>query len=181
MDKNLLNKSKFISLVLRHKPEEIGLTLDGNGWADVNELLDKSRTNGPSITFDELKKIVETNEKKRFSFNDDLSKIRANQGHSVEVDVRLNRVAPPEILYHGTAERFLNEILNGGLKKMNRLHVHLTDNYETAVKVGMRHGKPVVLAVSAKVMHEEGAVFYLSENSVWLVEHVEPHYLKKIE
>lgn len=181
MDKKLVTVSKFISLVLRHKPDEFGLTLDDNGWADVNELLQKSNAKKVVIDLQILKEIVDTNEKKRFSFNDDYSKIRANQGHSIEVDVQLKSALPPSILYHGTAERFLDEILNAGLNKMQRLHVHLSDNYETAIKVGQRHGKPAILVIDAKAMSDTGVEFFLSENSVWLVDHVPAKYLTKYQ
>ncbi|HLP19405.1 MAG TPA: RNA 2'-phosphotransferase [Chitinophagales bacterium] len=177
MDKKLKGASKFISLVLRHKPEEIGLQLDDNGWADVNELITKLNAKGGNLNFETLKEIVATNEKKRFSFNEDYSKIRANQGHSIEVDVELKVVTPPNVLYHGTAERFVESIMATGLQKMSRLHVHLSANYDTAVNVGSRHGKPVVLKVDAKQMSEDGIAFYLSENGVWLVSRVDAKFL----
>jgi putative RNA 2'-phosphotransferase len=178
MEKKLINTSKFISLVLRHKPGEIGLQLDANGWADVNELLDKTNANGIKIDLDILKQIVETNEKKRFSFNEDFSKIRANQGHSVEVGVELRKMEPPAVLYHGTAVKNEQEILKGGLHKMSRLHVHLSDNIETALMVGRRHGQPIVFVVDAGQMHADGMEFFISENKVWLTEHVPAKYLK---
>ncbi|MEL6989019.1 MAG: RNA 2'-phosphotransferase, partial [Bacteroidota bacterium] len=128
--------SKFLSLVLRHKPETIGLKLDPNGWADVNALLNLSNEYGIKIDLTTLRQIVETNDKKRFAFNHAASKIRANQGHSVNIDIDLESKQPPEILYHGTATRFLDAILNQGLKRMNRQHVHLSDNLETAINVG---------------------------------------------
>jgi putative RNA 2'-phosphotransferase len=179
MDKKLVTVSKFLSLVLRHKPDEIGLTLDENGWADVNELLKKSNANKVTIDLQILKEVVDTNEKKRFSFNEDYSKIRANQGHSIEVDVQLRSAIPPDTLYHGTAESFLDEILRVGLNKMQRLYVHLSDNCETAIKVGQRHGKPAILIVDAKAMSHAGIEFFLSENSVWLVNHVQVKYLRR--
>jgi putative RNA 2'-phosphotransferase len=147
--------------------------------ADVNELLQKSNAKKVTIDLQVLKDVVDTNEKKRFSFNEDYSKIRANQGHSIEVDVQLKSAIPPDILYHGTAERFLDEILNVGLNKMQRLHVHLSDNYETAIKVGQRHGKPAILIVDARAMSDAGVDFFLSENLVWLVNHVPVKYLRR--
>jgi len=178
MSRQLTNTSKFLSLVLRHKPEEIGLVLDINGWANIDELMIKTNVYGIQINLEFLKEIVSTNEKKRFSFNDDFTKIRANQGHSVEVDVELKEMFPPAMLYHGTATRFLSEIMQSGLNKMNRLHVHLTDNYSTALKTGERHGKAIVLEVDAKAMSERGIKFFISENKVWLVDHVPVQYLK---
>lgn len=179
MDKQLKGTSKFISLVLRHKPEEIGLALDENGWANVTELIERMGKRGHKFDFTTLKEIVDTNEKKRFSFNEDFTKIRANQGHTVEVDVELKATTPPAVLYHGTAAKSVDSIMQSGLSKMQRLHVHLSADYDTAVKVGQRHGKPVVLTVDAIAMHAEGHTFYLSENNVWLVEHVPAKYLTK--
>lgn len=180
MNKNLTHTSKFISLVLRHKPEEIGLQLDANGWADVNELIEKLNTKGAGIDFEILNEIVETNNKKRFAFNDDKTRIRASQGHSIEVDVELQPATPPDVLYHGTAEQNLASIMAGGLNKQQRLHVHLSAQYDTAINVGSRHGKPVVLQVNASAMSRDGIVFYLSNNNVWLVDEVPAQYLGKI-
>ncbi|MDB5282169.1 MAG: 2-phosphotransferase [Bacteroidota bacterium] len=173
------NTSKFISLVLRHKPEEIGLILDENGWADTQELIDKMNATGPKINLATLKEIVATNDKKRFAFNDDYSKIRANQGHSIEVDLQLKPQTPPDILYHGTADRFLDAIMQNGLNKMSRQHVHLSASLSTATNVGQRHGRPIVLIVDAKQMEADGVNFYLSDNEVWLTEHVAVKYLTK--
>ncbi len=178
MNKTLLHTSKFVSLVLRHKPEEIGLQLDENGWANVDELIEKLNVKGGKLDLPALTEIVETNEKKRFSFNEDRSKIRANQGHSVQVDVELKAVLPPPALYHGTAYKNLAAIMEQGLQKGSRLHIHLSNNFETAIQVGQRHGKPVVLIVDAKTMSANGINFYLSANGVWLVEnHIPSHYL----
>jgi putative RNA 2'-phosphotransferase len=164
MDKSdLVNKSKFLSLVLRHKPEQIGLVLDSNGWANVDEILQKMQ-----IDFETLQTIVDTNDKKRFTFNEDESKIRANQGHSIQVDVQLEEKEPPEVLYHGTASRFLESIMDQGLTKQKRQYVHLSKDEDTAIKVGQRHGKPTVLIVSSKLMFDNGYKFYLSINGVWL-------------
>ena len=179
MEKHLVNMSRFLSLVLRHRPDEIGLALDENGWAEVSELLDKANNNGVNITLYALLEIVRNNEKKRFSFNEDFSKIRANQGHSIEVDVELKEVIPPRLLYHGTATRFMPGILTTGLDKRARLYVHLTDNYDMAVKVGGRHGKPLVLEINAKAMSDAGMKFFVSENKVWLVEHVPVEYIRQ--
>jgi putative RNA 2'-phosphotransferase len=179
MNKHLKSTSKFISLVLRHKPEEIGLQLDENGWADVHELLDKMKATSPGISFGVLKEIVETNDKKRFAFNEDETKIRANQGHSIDVDLELEPVTPPDVLYHGTAEKNVAAIMQTGLHKMRRLHLHLSDNIATALNVGQRHGKPILLVVDARRMHNDGLLFYLSENKVWLTEDIDPQYLSE--
>lgn len=169
----LVNKSKFLSLVLRHKPEQIGLVLDSNGWANVDEILQKMQ-----IDFETLQIIVDTNDKKRFAFNEDKSKIRANQGHSLQsVDLQFEKQEPPEYLFHGTAIRFLDSIRAEGLTKQSRQHVHLSINIETALKVGQRHGKPVVLKIFSKKMFDDGYEFYLSENNVWLTDHVPTKYL----
>ena len=170
--------SIFISLVLRHKPEVIGLTLDEHGWANVDELIEKLNHSKDQIDMEMLEEIVRTDHKKRYSFNEDKTLIRANQGHSVKVDVELQEQQPPEILYHGTAEEFLDAIMQEGLKPVSRLYVHLSKDMETAVKVGKRHGKPIVLKVHSNVMFEDGCKFYLSENGVWLTEKVDIQYLK---
>ncbi len=169
--------SKFLSLVLRHQPETIGITLDENGWTDVDILLTKLQTKGHRINCDQLRYVVETNNKKRFAFNEDETLIRANQGHSIEVDLGYVQKQPPELLYHGTATRFLDVILVEGLKRMNRHHVHLSVDEQTARNVGNRHGKPVILIVKASEMEANGHVFYQSENGVWLTEHVPVAYL----
>ena len=157
-----------MSLVLRHKPETIGLTLDENGWADVSELIEKLNANGAEADIILIKEVVATNDKKRFAFNEDQTRIRASQGHSIAVELGLKEMTPPDYLYHGTAERFLENILATGLQKQSRQHVHLSATIETAIAVGVRHGKPVVLLIKAKEMQEKGYLFYLSENNVWL-------------
>jgi putative RNA 2'-phosphotransferase len=180
-DKEITRMSKFLSLVLRHKPETIELSLDENGWADTNELIKKMNQNGFEISEDILTHIVETNNKQRFSFNTDKTSIRANQGHSLQVDVELKEQIPPEYLYHGTAEKNVSSILNSGIEKGTRQHVHLSIDKETAVKVGQRHGKPKVLLVAANKMSADGFRFYLSENKVWLTDNVPPEYLKLLD
>lgn len=176
-----VGKSKFLSLVLRHKPESIGVQLDENGWVDVDVLLAALTTHGRPLSRTELDRLVKENDKQRFAFNHDGSCIRANQGHSVEVDLALEAEAPPEKLYHGTVEKFLNSIFREGLLKGERRHVHLSLNLETAVKVGQRRGKPVVLEIASGQMHREGYAFYVSGNGVWLVDHVPPQYLSRME
>lgn len=166
-----------MSLVLRHKPETIGLHLDEQGWVAVDELIEKMNAKGADVDMAVIQQIVTTNDKKRFAFNEDKSRIRASQGHSIEVDLKLEPVTPPGILYHGTAVRFLQSILKDGLLKQNRQHVHLTAVKETAIAVGSRHGKPVVLEVNAAEMAKAGFEFYLSDNNVWLVEIVLPEYI----
>lgn len=170
--------SKFLSLILRHKPYLIGLRLDENGWADVDELIEKVRATGKDLDLNTLEHIVETNDKKRFSFNEDQTKIRANQGHSIGVDLGLKPQVPPDLLYHGTAEKNISSILNIGLHKRNRHHVHLSSNEETAMQVGKRHGKPVIFEVAAGNMFRKGFIFYLSANGVWLVDAVPAEFLE---
>jgi len=171
------NISKFLSLVLRHKPDTISLNLDENGWADISELIEKCNQHNIHLSKILLDEIVATNEKLRFAFNDDKSKIRANQGHSITVELDLEEKMPPEILYHGTAERFLDSILKNGILKQSRQQVHLSANIDTAQKVGTRHGKPVVLTVKAAAMYNAGHKFYLSQNGVWLTDFVHPEFL----
>lgn len=178
MSKELKSISKFMSLVLRHKPEEIGLQLDANGWANVDELIKKMNAKAHQpVTKAIIEEVVATNEKKRFVFNEDHTLIRANQGHSIEVDLQLAPATPPAILYHGTGEKNVESILATGLNKGSRHHVHLSANKETALQVGQRHGKPVLFVVDAKAMLEDGIVFYCSENGVWLVDEVNVKYL----
>ena len=152
------NISKYISLILRHKPETIGITLDEHGWANVDELL-KGVSRKYPLTREELDEIVATDEKQRYSFNDDGTLIRANQGHSIQVDVELAEVRPPEFLYHGTGEKYVSSIDRHGLIPKTRLYVHLSGDYETAVKVGSRHGKPVVYRILAGQMADAGITF----------------------
>lgn len=176
--KNTMNEketkkiSKFLSLILRHNPEKINLVLDANGWANVEELIKKAYKN-VRFSMEDLEYIVATNNKKRFSFNDDKTKIRANQGHSLKnIDLELKNTTPPEFLYHGTVAKFMEAIHETGLQKMSRQHVHLSNDLETAIKVGSRRGKPIILSVRSGDMHKNGHEFYRSENGVWLTETV---------
>ena len=178
-DKNL---SKFLSLILRHKPETIGITLDENGWADVAELLRGIKKSHPTFNFETLEKIVRENDKQRFSFNDDKTKIRANQGHSIQVDVELEKKIPPTFLYHGTIERNANSIDAKGILKGSRLYVHLSADIETAQKVASRRkGTPIIYKISALAMHEDGYIFYQSKNGVWLTDFVPPKYFSRVK
>lgn len=177
---DLTATSRFISMVLRHKPEEIGISLDEHGWADVQELI-AGVGKRYSLDTETLEKIVATDEKQRYAFNEDHTLIRANQGHSIPVDVELEEVQPPEILYHGTGEKFLGSITAQGLLPKSRLYVHLSADAETAKTVGARHGKPVVLTVMSGQMQRDGFKFYRSQNGVWLTKYVPSNYLTQIE
>ena len=168
--------SKFVSLVLRHKPQNIGITLSKDGWANVYEL-EKIKLTGRNINKDILERVVLYNDKKRFSFNEDHTLIRANQGHSIDVDLQFEEKEPPEILFHGTSISSIESIKQEGIKKMGRLHVHLSLIEETAKKVGERHGKPAIIKINSKKMYEDGIKFYLSENKVWLCDYVDPKYI----
>jgi putative RNA 2'-phosphotransferase len=178
MSSNLVRHSRFLSLVLRHKPEEIGLTVDPQGWADVDELLRRAADHGRGLTRPLLEEIVAGNDKQRFAFSADGRRIRASQGHSVEVDLALSPSEPPELLYHGTAIRFLDSIRRQGLLRGSRQHVHLSSDEVIAVAVGRRHGEPVVLTVAAQLMSATGHSFFLSANGVWLTEHVPVEFLR---
>ncbi len=177
-DKEIVRTSKFLSLILRHEPERVGLKLDSVGWIGVSELLEAVNRNGVSLTLDQLKHVVATNDKKRFAISEDGLRIRASQGHSIEVDLQYEPQTPPEFLYHGTPERFLESIRATGLNKGQRHHVHLSPDPQTAAKVGQRRGRPVVLRIRAGEMHRQGHVFHRSANGVWLVLHVPPHFIE---
>lgn len=177
-EKRKTHISKFLSLILRHKPEAINLDLNENGWANVSELLEKSANAGKDFSLEELKKVVATNDKKRFSFDETATKIRASQGHSIAVDIGFEEKIPPPILYHGTAEKNLDSILKTGLEKRARHHVHLSGDMLTARNVGARYGKPVILQIDAARMSEQGIKFYISANEVWLVDEVAPEFMK---
>ena len=180
MQDRLIRLSKYLAKYLRHAPQEIGLTLQPGGWVPVDDLLAAAGKNGFPITYDELVECVETNDKQRFAFDVSGELIRANQGHSVDVDLQLEEREPPETLYHGTVERFLSSILEAGLVRGKRHHVHLSKDVETARKVGSRRGKPVILQVDAGRMHREGHKFLLSANGVWLIETVPRGYLSRM-
>ncbi len=171
--------SKLLSLVLRHKPEAIGVKLDNEGWIETDKLLAALEKNGQPISLNELKEVVKNNDKKRFILEN--GRIRANQGHSIKVDLGLKPQTPPENLYHGTATRFLESILQSGLEKRNRQHVHLSSDQETATKVGSRHGKPVILKIQSGQMSAAGQHFYLSKNNVWLTDKVSTKFIEVLE
>lgn len=172
--------SVFISLVLRHRPDSAHITLDEHGWADVDELLTGINDTGRKIDRGILEEIVATDKKQRYSFSQDKALIRANQGHSIPVDVELKEQEPPELLYHGTAMKFLDDIRSEGLKPMSRLYVHLSKDVGTAITVGKRHGEPVVLKIYSGDMHRAGCPFYLSENGVWLTKKVDSRYIQEM-
>ena len=181
-EKEAISISKFLSLVLRHQPDTIGITLDDAGWIDIDALICAMQQHGQDISRADLDHVVATNSKKRFAYDERGQRIRAQQGHSIQsVDLKYEPAYPPEALFHGTAAQVVDSILRDGLKPMKRQHVHLSADVETAKKVGERHGKPVVLEVDAAAMHTVGHVFYLTPNGVWLTNDVGPAYLAQRE
>jgi len=176
-EKEIKKVSKFLSLILRHKPETIGLVLDAQGWAEIDALIAKSKN--VKLTRELLSEVVQKDNKQRYSIEAD--RIRANQGHSVKIDLELQALVPPKILYHGTATRFLESIMKHGLRKQQRHHVHLSVDQQTAIKVGTRHGNVVLLEIDALKMHEEGHEFYLSANGVWLCERVPVGFIGMVD
>ena len=178
-EKKLIQHSKFLSLILRHQPELIGIQLDQNGWVLVHELLEKANSYGVHIDHQTLNQIVTTNSKKRFAYNETFDKIRASQGHSVAIELGYRNQTPPEILYHGTGEKWVESILKTGIQKQNRQHVHLSGDLDTAKKVGQRHGKPIIFNVFEEAMYNDNFVFFISDNGVWLTDYVPIRYLEK--
>lgn len=176
---NLQSISRYISLILRHKPEVINITLNEHGWANVEKLIQGIEKNNPEFNMEALEEIVKTDNKQRYSFNDDKTLIRANQGHSIPVDVELEEKEPPKILYHGTGEKYVTSIDQNGLIPKSRLYVHLSKDVETAKAVGKRHGKEVVYSINSEQMYKDGYKFYLSKNGVWLTKRVPVKYLMK--
>jgi putative RNA 2'-phosphotransferase len=177
-DKEIISTSKFLSLVLRHQPEVIGMKLDDEGWLAIDVLIANVNQHGHALTLELLHEIVATSDKKRFALSDDGLRIRANQGHSVAgVDLKLEKQTPPDTLYHGTVAAFIESIRARGLQKCSRSHVHLSADEATAHKVGARRGKPIILRVDAAAMHRDDHHFYLSANGVWLVDSVPVSYL----
>ncbi|AFY82553.1 RNA 2'-phosphotransferase [Oscillatoria acuminata] len=173
----LIKISKFLSYHLRHNPGEIGLELEPGGWIAVEALLAAAQAHQFPLTRSQLNLVVETSNKQRFSFDSTGTRIRANQGHSIPIDLQLEPRCPPDILYHGTGHQAVESILAQGLQKRARHHVHLSPDIDTAREVGMRHGKPVVFTIKAAKMHQSGHLFYCSDNGVWLVDEVPPEYL----
>jgi putative RNA 2'-phosphotransferase len=178
---SLVRTSKFLSLILRHDPGKIGLRLDEHGWADVDDLLLKLNRHGHALDRAGLEQVVAQNDKKRFAFSPDGARIRASQGHSISVDLELQPVSPPAVLYHGTAQRFQASILEKGLLPVQRTQVHLSKDIASARTVGQRHGQPVIFRVAARQMERDGCSFFLSANGVWLAETVPPRYLTLLE
>ncbi|WP_086930897.1 RNA 2'-phosphotransferase [Agarilytica rhodophyticola] len=178
--KKLKKGSKLLSYVLRHAPEVIGLTLDTQGWALVSDIVKLTERGNTKLTRQMIEYIVANNDKQRFSFDDSGKKIRANQGHSITVDLGLEAQVPPEVLYHGTASHHLRHILKDGLAKKNRHHVHLTKDDTTATVVGQRHGKVVILKVDSLAMYNDGYLFYVSSNGVWLTDHVPTEFIEVV-
>jgi putative RNA 2'-phosphotransferase len=176
-EKSRTSLSKFLSLVLRHEPEAIGIKLDGQGWVAIESLLGQCHAHGKDISRAMLDEVVETSPKRRFAISEDGLTIRASQGHSVDVQLGYQPATPPEVLFHGTVASSLDPIKSGGLTKMARHHVHLSPDSETARAVGARRGKPVVLQIAAGRMHRDGHSFYLSANGVWLTDRVPPQYI----
>lgn len=181
-ERRLKRLSKFISMILRHRPEVIGITLDEHGWADVEKLIKGINETGEEVEFSKatLEEIVKTDEKQRYSFSQDKALIRANQGHSVPVDVELERKEPPKVLYHGTGSKSVEAIKKQGILSMERLYVHLSTDVETATKVGKRHGTPVIFQVNSEQMQKDGYDFFQSVNGVWLTKEVPAQYLEEL-
>ena len=176
----LTELSRYMCLILRHHPEVIGSTLAEHGWADVEELIAGiAEKKNKNFNREMLEEIVRTDDKQRYAFSEDRTKIRANQGHSIPVDVELEKKEPPEILYHGTGEKYVESIDAMGLIPKNRLYVHLSGDVETAENVGKRHGAPVIYRVHSGRMHRDGYEFFLSRNGVWLTKRVPVKYLEK--
>ncbi len=175
---NIRKSSKFLSLILRHKPETVGVELDKNGWVDVDLLLQAMSSAGHTLSRNQLETVVKDNDKQRFVIEN--NRIRANQGHSISIELGLEAIEPPTTLFHGTASRFLESISREGLKKMSRQHVHLSPDAATAKRVGARHGEPVIFKVKTGSMHAAGFQFYLSKNGVWLVDAVPYKFLTEL-
>ena len=177
-DKRLVRCSKYLARHLRHQPERLGLTLQPGGWVEVSDLLAALDAHSFRLSREELEEVVERNDKRRFSFSDDRRRVRANQGHSVDIDLALDPASPPETLFHGTSTARLAAVMGEGLKRMARHHVHLSIDVETAQRVGARHGKPVVVEIAAGRMHSAGFTFFVTDNGVWLTAEVPREYLR---
>lgn len=178
MERDIVHLSKFLSLVLRHDPAIVGLSLEAGGWVDVDKLIDGAKRAGVSLDLASLRQVVDRSEKKRFTLSEDGRRIKANYGHSIAVDLGLQPSIPPDILFHGTARHLLDSIRAEGVLRGGRRYVHLSGDETTAVAVGQRHGEPAVLAIHARLMHEDGFEFFLSESGIWLTRSVPPHYVE---
>jgi len=178
--KDLTHVSKFLSYVLRHHPESIGLDISDSGWVETEKLIQKANQTDIDLNFPRLTNIVRNSSKKRFAFNHDKSKIRANYGHSIDVDLDLVSQSPPEKLFHGTADRFLDSIKKQGLTPQNRNFVHLSINKTAAQKIGQRHGDPVILEINSYHMDRKGWRFYTSGKDIWLVKKVQPKFIENL-
>lgn len=178
-NKQLVQISKMIAKTLRHKPESFGLKLESGGWVAVTALLEAFERKGYRLSQTELEEVVRRNDKQRFAFDESGRRIRASQGHSVDIDLGLEALEPPELLFHGTTTAALERVLETGLQRMSRHHVHLSIDEETAQRVGSRHGQAVILRVAARAMHEAGHAFYRSDNGVWLTDSVLPAFLSR--
>lgn len=175
--KAITDLSKFLSFVLRHKPEAVGLEIDPNGWVEIEQLVEKCHQHGKTLTKGIVEAIVTTSPKRRFAISEDGLRVRANQGHSIEIDLGYEPKEPPGLLFHGTVSSSIESIRSAGLKRMDRHHVHLSPDVATARAVGIRRGKPIVLQIAAVRMHRDGHAFFLSTNGVWLTERVPPEYI----
>ena len=173
--------SRYMALLLRHHPEQAGITLDEHGWAHVDELIKGIQKRYPQFQREILEEIVRTDSKQRYAFNEDHTLIRTNHGHSIPVDIEFKHAVPPDILYHGTAKKYVSSIQQQGLISKSRLYVHLSTDVETAIKVGKRHGEPVIYQIDAKQMYQDGIIFYLSANYIWLVKKVPLQYMKRLD
>ncbi len=176
---NLIKYSKYLSYLLRHRPEVANLNMDKQGWVSVAEIMHAMQKKASHFTFQTLEEVVRTNNKKRFAFNADKTKIRAHQGHSINIDLALPECCPPDILFHGTAVHSLPSIKKQGLKPQKRDHVHLSPDKETAYNVGIRHGQAVILLVDSQALYAAGHKFYHTENNVWLTAHIPPEYIQE--
>jgi putative RNA 2'-phosphotransferase len=174
---NLIHISKFLSLVLRHKPETVGMTFEKGGWLKVDDLIQGAKEAGVELDKELLRAVVEHSERKRFSFSEDGLKIRANYGHSIPIDLAIEAVEPPEFLFHGTAVRFIEAIRKEGIVPQGRQYVHLSPDEQTAGEVGRRHGVPIVFTIQSRLMHENGFKLYPTDSGIWLTETVPPEFI----
>lgn len=178
MEPDIVHLSKFLSLVLRHDPAVVGLSLDRGGWLDVGALISGAKQAGVSLDLELLRQVVDRGDKKRFTLSEDGLRVKANYGHSIAVDLGLEPCAPPDVLFHGTARHLVESIRTEGVVRGGRHYVHLSSDEATALGVGKRHGEPVVLRIGAHLMHDDGYQFFLSESGIWLTRNVPPQYVE---